>query len=139
MAIVGDLPFVLSLSKHENDFFSTLLSESRCGHGSAPLFPCPHCEHVTAPGSLARSAWHAPPRGSPPESHPHDLNDLPVMLSHRLVDDLVMHVQQPQHARFVSTHQRLKPTMSVNMMAASLRVSAGRVLALSSGIGTIIG
>jgi len=26
MAIVGDLPFVLSLSKHENDFFSTLLS-----------------------------------------------------------------------------------------------------------------
>src|SRR5438034_6484092 len=26
MAIVGDLPFVLSLSKHENDFFSTLLA-----------------------------------------------------------------------------------------------------------------
>ena len=25
MAIVGDLPFVLSLSKHENAFFSTLL------------------------------------------------------------------------------------------------------------------
>ena len=25
MAIVGDLPFVLSLSKHENDFFSSLL------------------------------------------------------------------------------------------------------------------
>ena len=25
IAIVGDLPFVLSLSKHENDFFSTLL------------------------------------------------------------------------------------------------------------------
>ena len=62
------------------------------------------------------------------------------MLSHRLVDDLVMHVQQPQHARFMSTHQRLKLTMSVNMMAASLRVSAGRVLALSSSIGgTIIG
>src|SRR5216117_3220431 len=26
VAIVGDLPFVLSLSKHENDFFSTLLN-----------------------------------------------------------------------------------------------------------------
>jgi len=31
MAIVGDLPFVLSLSKHENDFFSTLLKELKRG------------------------------------------------------------------------------------------------------------
>jgi hypothetical protein len=29
MAIVGDSPFVLSLSKHENDFFSTLLGQDQ--------------------------------------------------------------------------------------------------------------
>src|SRR5262244_3752898 len=34
---------------------------------------------------------------------------------------------------------RLKPTMSVNMIAASLRVSAGRMLAWSSDMGQIIG
>ena len=40
MAIVGDLPFVLSLSKHENDFFSTLLGQDQveaAAHHSIPL------------------------------------------------------------------------------------------------------
>jgi hypothetical protein len=42
------------------------------------------------------------------EGSVHDLNDMPVMLSHRLVDDLVMRLQQPQHTRFIGAHLAAK-------------------------------
>ena len=38
----------------------------------------------------------------------HKLNDVPVMRAHRVLDDLVMHLQQPQHASFVCTHLAAK-------------------------------
>src|SRR5262245_22576203 len=38
----------------------------------------------------------------------HGLDDLAMMLSHRLVDDLVMSFQQPQHAGFVAAHLTAK-------------------------------
>src|SRR6266850_5942409 len=35
-------------------------------------------------------------------------DDRAVMLSHRLLDELIMDVQQPQHARFVGAHLAAK-------------------------------
>jgi hypothetical protein len=52
------------------------------------------------------------------------LDNRTLVLSHGLLDELVMGFQQPQHAASLAPIWRLKPTMSVNMMAASLRVSA---------------
>ena len=60
---------------------------------------------------------------------------VPVMRSHRLLDDLVMDVQQPQRAGFIAPIWRLKPTMSVNMIAASRRFSVCTALLVSSFIG----
>jgi hypothetical protein len=70
----------------------------------------------------------------------HNLDDGAMMLTYRLLDEAIMDVQQPQHTGFVIAHlaARLKPTMSVNMIAASRRVSAGLVPALSSGMAAII-
>jgi hypothetical protein len=34
----------------------------------------------------------------------HQLDDVAVMFRNGVLDDVVMHIQQPQHARFVGTH-----------------------------------
>jgi hypothetical protein len=74
------------------------------------------------------------------EPIPGGLNEVPLMLSDHLLDNLVMCVQPPQHARFIAAPiWRLKPTMSVNMMAANFRVSACLVPTLSSGMGRLSG
>jgi len=51
-------------------------------------------------------------------------NDVPVMPTHRVLDHLIMRLQERRNMRASSAPIcRLKPTMSVNIMAASLRVS----------------
>ena len=39
---------------------------------------------------------------------PNGLDDRAMMFSHRLLDDLIMHFQQPQHAGFVAAHLAAK-------------------------------
>jgi hypothetical protein len=63
-------------------------------------------------------------------------NDVTVMLSHSLFDDRLCTASSRNMRASSAPIWRLKPTMSVNMIAASRRVSA--CLALSSGIGGII-
>jgi hypothetical protein len=50
-------------------------------------------------------------------------NDRAVVDSGGLLDDLIMQREQAQGAAFIFPIWRLKPTMSLNMMAARRRVS----------------
>jgi hypothetical protein len=42
------------------------------------------------------------------EGIPHNLDDMPMMFSYSVLDELIMHLQQPQHARFIGTHLAAK-------------------------------
>ena len=73
------------------------------------------------------------------EGIPDGLDDRAMVLGHCLLDDVIMDVQEPQHAGFVAAHLAAEANDVGEYDSVRRRVSAGLVLALSSAMAAIIG